>query len=90
MSDIIPIDPARQARDLATMRDSSKWPLKTRLPLKRKLVDDCSFPELGYLQKNAGSLVFVANVFDHTLPPQTDWHMYDSYEAIVEAGWVVD
>ncbi len=74
-----------KAKSLATMKNPDEWRLWPFLPLVRR---DGRKPDLGFLVDNCAPVVTIGNVFTDSM--STDGVRYESYEAIIADGWVVD
>ncbi len=83
--------------DVEFMRNDKRWPYWPILPLKRP--DKNGLPECGFITAHRGrpTTIIIANMYDD-LGAKTIGELYekyklieyDSFEAIVEDGWVVD
>ena len=64
------------------------WPMRPMLPMKR-LRDDGSMPDVGYLLEQQGP-----TVFPYTRPgepiPESAIHRYETVAAMEAAGWRID
>lgn len=84
----------REEEDIAFIKDPTRWPNKLVLPVKNyKERIEGGWPKMGIIMVFNTQTVFLKNMFelDHntdfsTLPKQE----YDSVEAMVAAGWIVD
>lgn len=83
--------------DLEMMRSPDRWPCWPVLPLKRyDGKDRCGFPSTGLIAELDGVprfTVFDGNLFQRPLcfdDPKTVRYDYDSFEAMLADGWVVD
>ena len=91
-----------QNKDLAMMKNPSNWPRFPILPLKIQAKDKfpfklCSCPRVGYLINFRRTEVFLGCIFD--IPNNTSLKefcksqnsiQYNSFEEIIQAGWLVD
>ena len=89
---------AQFTRNLEMMRDRGNWPMWPVLPVKRPSTTGYGFPDCGLMVAWEGNLttVFHASMFElksgafkevfGSLPHTR----YTDYEAILDAGWVVD
>jgi hypothetical protein len=82
--------------DIAIMRDPDAWPAWPVLPLKRP-AGRYEFPECGFVldsQVEATDpwVVYQGTIYEvqETLRDKSKHLEYDSPEAIVTAGWIVD
>ena len=76
--------------DLAMMRDSNRWPLWPRLPVKRPKGDG-QMPELGVMLHDRGKAaprIYLASVYEDL--SKVAVKEYASLEAVVADGWQVD
>jgi hypothetical protein len=83
------VDDPRRERDVKMMRSPIEWPRWPMLPVKRS--EKTGPPECGIMWATGEPIVYHCNMWaipdDLTKAPQTK---YDSFDAVVEAGWQVD
>lgn len=77
--------PEELAEEILMMSDPLRWPY-LQLPIKRLREQD-SRPELGVLLGD-GPRVQLSSLYQLEKPHET--LVYDSFEAVVDDGWVVD
>lgn len=74
--------------EVAMMGAPLRWPHRL-LPLKR-MRDGESWPDYGLLAPDGRSRIYLRNLFDSTPLAECEILEYDSFNLIVEDGWVVD
>lgn len=72
---------------LASIADPSGWPLRTRLPMKRRR--EGGSPDTAFLQVALGLRLFLIDL-DAPITPDSPFEEFASAEEMVDAGWVVD
>ena len=79
--------------DIEMMQQSAAWPAYPCLPLKR-YPNKYPGPELGILWQGCGPTVYQCNIFRLPETPEEAAALktmkYESFEALVLDGWVVD
>lgn len=82
-------EPAKN-RHLSMMYSPDDWPRWPALPLKRSRKN--SFPEIGFIleSKDQPYRVYLGSIYGESSLQDHSYMDYDSYEAIVEDGWIVD
>ena len=79
--------------DLEMMQESAAWPAFPLLPLKR-YQNKPSDPELGILWQGCGPTVYRCSMFYLPKTPEESAALltikYESFEALVNDGWVID
>lgn len=79
--------------DLSFMQTSDNWPRYPILPIKRKN-NDIGFWDCAILFADGRPIVYHCNMFqlaDKTLTLEScKKNTYDSFEALVADGWIVD
>lgn len=83
----------------ALMQDPDDWPCWPMLPVKRYSTKEGSWPETGLMiakSNVAGGVeptVYMLNLFgEHTIKEfiECKKHKYESLDALVDDGWIVD
>lgn len=85
----------REEEDIKFISNPSQWPMFPLLPVKNiKEKESGGFSKIGFIVASDKTHVIEGNVMampqsraEFNLLPK---HRYDSVEALVEAGWVVD
>lgn len=93
----------RHGDELELMRNPDRWPFRVLLPLASRVEDGPDgFPRCALLARGRGAVVFFGNVGDFEGAPlqsreafeakllELEHRTFDSFEAIVLAGWRVD
>lgn len=80
--------------DIEVMQTPEEWPHRVVLPLKRYSKTPGAFPDSGFITNKTGCRVFLENIFSISLG-ETPLELvkskqYDSFEAILADGWMVD
>ena len=77
------------------MKDPSQWPLFPLLPVKQRK-EGLDFPRLGVIFSTGGPEVIletiyeVAKLIELPNPDKGKWMIYESWDELVDDGWVVD
>lgn len=90
----IPTHPGPPTRDesLAMMHREADWPAWPFLPLKHRDKPDPVFPGMrltAMLATGQGATVFIGNIF-FGINDQTPREEYNTFEEVLDAGWIVD
>lgn len=81
--------PEQRDREKRMMNNPLDWPMWPYLPLKRINTHE---PSCGYILAQHGreTTVYLANIFDRGWKGPIDFKEYESFDAIIDDGWVVD
>ena len=84
---------ARAARERDMILHDEKWPCWPRLPMKHTRHKDLEVPTLPLLGVIcAGELtrVYLCNVIETIVFEKTPYRQYESVDAVLADGWIVD
>jgi hypothetical protein len=84
----------RLREDVEFMMNSDSWPMYPYLPLKKPSMKAGEWPQLGIMHAS-GSRVYLTSIdelvsMSFAEKSNIKYIDYDSYDAIVEDGWLVD
>lgn len=75
--------------DVAFMQKEDDWPAWPRLPLKRSRSEG-RFPQLGIMVAGRKPEVYLTSMYNKTPLSDVESIKYESFQAVVDAGWRVD
>ncbi len=77
--------------DLELVNNPDAWPCWPRLPMKKYSDNQTGdFPEFGFIVEGGGSTVYLGSVFGVIDMGQVKRKHYDSFNEMLDDGWVVD
>lgn len=75
--------------DVANIKDEDHWPWWPRLPIKKRDPKG-GWPQLGTLMHIEGKWNVYHKAFDERINYKNPQQVFDTPEAVVADGWVVD
>lgn len=79
---------AEDRDSLALMKAENLWPSWPFLPVRNRSIQDRGMPKCAYLFAGAGTVLHHSNMFDASKADPKE--AFESFEAMLAAGWEVD